>query len=236
MRDEHDNGSGGAAVAAALQRGALVSDRRFDALLPPPLRSVSSVFWTPVGVASVAARWLENFGARAVLDVGAGVGKFCLIGASVTGLRFDGVEHRGHLVDRANELAAQFGVTDRVVFAHARLGAIDFSQYEGLYLYNPFAENVRAADCRLDDEVEMSVERYVAEIRARESIFDQLSVGTLVVTYYGFGGRLPDTFELVRSRFVCDGPLRCWRKTRLAGSGGRWIEDRELLVPAKAEC
>lgn len=222
------------AISAAFDDGEIVTDRRFDSLLPPSLRAPSSTFWTPVAVAAVAARWFEWFGARRVIDLGAGVGKFCIVAASVTGLRFDGIERRGHLVAHASALARRLGVEERVAFTHGECSTIDSADYDGLYLYNPFAEHVRRPELRLDEDVESSVARYLEEIRGIESMLDRLATGSLVVTFHGFGGRLPDTFELVRSRVVCEGPLRCWRKVRTVARAGYWIEERELLVPQDA--
>src|SRR3954452_18195742 len=70
-----------AALGDALRSGAAVPDAEFDRLFPDELRDRSYLHWTPVEVAVRAAELLAPSprGIR-VLDVGAGVGKLCLIG------------------------------------------------------------------------------------------------------------------------------------------------------------
>ena len=68
------------AIAEQLAAGLPVSDARFDRLLPPGLVRLAALHFTPVAVALRAAAWLTEDGADQVADLGAGVGKFCLVG------------------------------------------------------------------------------------------------------------------------------------------------------------
>src|SRR5207244_1254082 len=72
------------AVAAALRSGCPVADGVFDRMFPTELRFVSFQHWTPVAVARRAAELLVGAGARRLLDVGSGPGKFCIVGALTT--------------------------------------------------------------------------------------------------------------------------------------------------------
>jgi hypothetical protein len=83
---------------AALHAGDSVSDEEFDRLLPTWARNVSGLHFTPVRVARRAAELLVARAGARVLDVGAGVGKLCIVGALTTQGSFVGVEQRGHLV------------------------------------------------------------------------------------------------------------------------------------------
>ena len=76
------------AIRDALRRRAEVSDAELDQVFPEELRERSHLHWTPVAIALRAAALLVPEPARSgvrVLDVGAGVGKMCLVGAVVTG-------------------------------------------------------------------------------------------------------------------------------------------------------
>jgi predicted RNA methylase len=95
-----------------------VPDGDFDVWLPEEAQVHSRRFWTPVGVALRVTRWLSEVGASSVLDVGSGAGKFCVVGALGSALRFVGIEHRAHLVDASRALASQFEVQNRVEFVH----------------------------------------------------------------------------------------------------------------------
>jgi len=147
------------ATGRALGRGQLVVDRVFDEIYPPDVRRASSIHWTPVDVAMRVTKLLAVEPSATILDVGSGVGKFCIVAAAlVAGLRVRGVEHRAHFVDIAREAATKVGVD--VDFAHGTLDAQDPATVDGIYLFNPFGENLSAVDDRLDDTVELSEDRF----------------------------------------------------------------------------
>src|ERR1019366_3254689 len=77
-------------------------DVTFDSIYPLPIQVVSRRFWTPVGVARRAAQLFRQAGARNVLDVGSGVGKFVFVAAaSEPEVCFVGIDHRENLVEVA---------------------------------------------------------------------------------------------------------------------------------------
>src|SRR6185437_914320 len=65
-------------------KNATLTDSDFDAIYPAPVRRVSASFWTPVSVAVRAADLLVDDPSTRVLDIGSGVGKFCIVGAAFT--------------------------------------------------------------------------------------------------------------------------------------------------------
>ena len=86
------------AIREALERRAAVSDAELDQVFPEELRERSHLHWTPVAIAIRAAELLAPASSLRVLDVGAGVGKACIIGALVTGAMWWGVEQDQVLV------------------------------------------------------------------------------------------------------------------------------------------
>jgi predicted RNA methylase len=189
-------------------------DRSFDRFLPEPLRRVSGQYWTPLEVVMRAATWFDDLGVRSVVDIGSGAGKFCVASALVGERRCTGVEHRPRLVRAAEELARRFRVDDRVSFVVGAVGHADLPPADAYYLYNPFGENVFGPSCQLDGEVELSRERYAHDVAAVESFFRRCPPGTFVVTYNGFGGRVPAAFEETRVDRELPNVLRMWRKLR----------------------
>src|SRR5579872_4063412 len=97
-------------LARQLAAGVLPPDAAFDQHLPEELRAVSQRHWTPLHVAHRCARWLQAEGARTVVDVGSGAGKFCVATALCSSLRLIGLEHRPRLVAAARDLARRFAV------------------------------------------------------------------------------------------------------------------------------
>lgn len=179
----------------ALRAGETVEDERFDALLPPWARELSRHHWTPVAVAKRAAELLAVRHGMRVLDVGAGVGKFCLVGASTTGGIFVGVEQRARLVEVARAIAQRCGV-DRCSFVHGNMLDFEWSGFDGLYLFNPFAEQLPAS-APIDEAVPRSARRYRRYVRFVEEKLAEARQRTRLVTYHGFGGRVPPGWRAI---------------------------------------
>jgi SAM-dependent methyltransferase len=198
-----------ARIASRLRRGALVADRVFDEVFPLAARSPSRVYWTPVEVAVRAAKLLDDGPGSTILDIGAGVGKFCIVAAAAVRAQVRGIEHRPHLVEIAREAAAKIGVSPS--FAHGTLEEQDPSRIDAIYMFNPFAENLCPRVDRLDATVELSEDKFWRDIRATERFLTSTRVGTRVAIYCGFGGNMPEGYVLtVRER--CGGPLELWVK------------------------
>lgn len=191
-----------------------MTDDDFEAACDAAWRVRSRRYWTPASVAREAARWLTEDGVDRVLDVGSGAGKFCIIGATSTSATFVGIEQRLPLVVAARRTAARLGVGVRAQFLHCEADAGFLAQFRALYLFNPFAENLYEAEYQLDTSVELSAERYGRDVALVEEALGRLPLGARVVTYHGFGGRLPSSFELVRERAAGSDRLCMFAKKR----------------------
>ncbi len=197
----------------SLREGTAIEDRDFDEVYPKWARSHSKIHWTPVEVAMRAAGFLaEDAGAR-VLDVGSGVGKFCLVGALTSHGVFTGVELRPQLAALSTEVARRYSVK-RCEFIAGDAFDLDWSAFSGFYLYNPFAEHL--PDCPvIDDEISRTPDRfhrYVAELERR---MDAMPLGARIATYHGFGGRFPVGWTPITSMRLHGGSLGLWQKSML---------------------
>jgi SAM-dependent methyltransferase len=206
LADEHD-----ARLADALEEGIAISDGVFDLLYPRSARLVSSVFWTPVSVAMRAAELLVLDGATRVLDVGSGVGKFCVVGALATGASFTGIEQRAHLVTIARETARRVGA--RATFIEGRLASDSLRDIDAIYFFNPFAENAFPPEDHLDHTVELSLDRALSDVELAERLLAEAKVGMRVVTYHGFGGDMPPTYTLQLTEKHRTDQIDFWVKT-----------------------
>lgn len=199
-------------ITRLIQEGSLPQDRVFDQYLPPDLRAVSSRHWTPLPVVTRASQWLHAFGVSTVVDIGSGAGKFCVAGALAGACRFLGLERRPRLVAAARRLACAFRVQDRVRFCEITLGESEFPTADAYYLFNPFAENVFGVDERIDHDVDLGTARYHHDIAITRRLLGGAPAGTFVLTYHGFGGRLPAAYESVCVDRSLPGVLQMWRK------------------------
>jgi SAM-dependent methyltransferase len=194
-----------------LRDGAAVADRDFDEVFPKWARVPSKVHWTPVEVAVRAAGWLAEREGTRVLDVGSGAGKFCLIGALTTRGIFTGAELRPKLVALATEVARRYSIK-RCTFVASDAFALDWRKYDAFYLYNPFAEQLPEGPA-IDDELDRTESHFHRYVSLVESRLGALPGGTRVVTYHGFGGRMPFDWLPVTSMRMRGGSLTLWQKS-----------------------
>ena len=198
-------------IQAALRERMPVPDEVFDAIYPRIARFRSSVHWTPVEVGIRVAELLDGAPGGQILDIGAGVGKACIIGALTTNAAWFGIERDPAMVRVARKAAERIGVSHRTRFLVGDAMMLDWSTFGGIYLYNPFAESLFIGD----DAIEPGAKReaYIAEVRAVEQLLDGLGQGTRVVTYHGFGGDMPNSLELVVREKVREDEVCLWVHT-----------------------
>jgi predicted RNA methylase len=199
-------------LAHEIRSGGLPDDELFDRFLPFRLRMVSRGFWTPLAVAVRTAAWFAELGVGSVVDIGSGVGKFCVAAALGGTCRFIGLEQRPRLVAAANHLARVFRVEDRVTFVAGALGCCSVPAADAYYLYNPFGENRFGPEAHLDEDVELGEDRYQRDIATVEELLHRACPGTYVVTYNGFGGQVPDGYAQIRVDRTLPNMLRMWQK------------------------
>lgn len=216
---------------ADIRAGHAVTDRVFDQLFPEPVRRVSARFWTPITIARKAAKILAR-GNGPVLDVGAGVGKFCLLGALTTDAEFHGLEHREDLMNIANAVAKALGLSDRVRVFQGTLETLNWSAYQNYYFCNPFEENIFPEDRRYDDRVELSQSRFQEDTARVERELDAAPVGTRVVTFHGLGAKVPATYQRVEEETRGNPLLRSWIKIKEGSAEGHgtfdgWIAEQK---------
>ena len=180
----------------------------FDKIYPGSIRMISDKQWTSVDIAVSAALFLVTDKNTRVLDIGSGVGKFCLIGATITDAYFTGVEQRKELVDITNEIIDIYDIPN-IKIIHSNIVDIEFSNYDAFYFFNPFQENIDVS-ARIDNQVGMSDYLYD---KYSNYVYKQLSLaknGTRLVTYFGSENKVPDCYRLKETKH--DNELKFWIK------------------------
>jgi SAM-dependent methyltransferase len=199
-------------IAEAIRTGQIPTDSAIDRYLPARFRFVSHQYWTPVAVALRVSQWLTEVGAKTVLDVGSGPGKFCVLGALSTHCSFVGIEQRERLFLAAHQLARCFEVNERVRLVHGVFGEVPLENFDAYYFYNPFIENVFPSEEWLDDSVEHSEEKFNREVALVGKLMRNSPIGTYIICYNGFGGSISHDYELVRNDPSSFDSLRMWKK------------------------
>lgn len=183
-------------------------DHIFDDLYPEHIQALSPMHWTSVDIAKKAGEFLSIPNAK-VLDIGSGVGKFCLVaGFFHPETAFYGIEQRSELFTFA-EIAREEIDLPNVNFMHGNLIELDFDDYDHFYFYNPFYENIEP-DSRIDYAVKTSFELYDRYSRFVYEMLDKKPAETRLVTFHGADSQVPPSYQLVSnsySRF-----LKMWIK------------------------
>lgn len=199
-------------IAEWIRLGRYDIDRQFDGFLHGRCRSASQNFWTPVCVAARVATWLDELSIRTMLDIGSGSGKFCVVAALAGGCTYLGIEQRRGLVEISRTLVQLFGLGQRVCFLEGVFGETDAPSAQAYYLFNPFGENLYGPNDHLDDEVELSEDRYQRDVAATERMLRDAPSGTAIVTYNGFGGTIPADYDELRRTNEFPNLLRLMRR------------------------
>ena len=186
----------------------LASDQDFDDLFPIHIQNLSAIHWTPLNVAAVAARFLAPNARACVIDIGAGVGKFCIAGSLYTKGTFVGIEQRKNFVTIGNKVIKQLGLQN-VALLHGNFTELDVSTYTGIYFFNSFHENLVFADA-LDNKVEMSTELYEQYSAHLLNLLNAMPVGTRLATFWLSITEIPGCYKLQESHF--NNLLKLWIK------------------------
>ena len=185
-----------------------LSDTVFDALYPAYVRQLSEVHWTPLKVAFTAAQFLAPNDSAKVLDIGAGVGKFCVAGAHVCRAEFTGIEQRKNFARVGNKIIRQLGIFNASII-HGNFVDLDLSVYTGIYFFNSFHENLVIEDS-LDEQVERSAALYDFYTGQLKQKLNDMPVGTRLATYWLSNSEIPGCYQLYESHY--NNLLKLWKK------------------------
>jgi uncharacterized protein YjbI with pentapeptide repeats len=186
----------------------LASDDAFDELFPVHIQKLSKYHWTPLNVARSAALYLGADASARVLDIGAGVGKFCIAGSCFSRASFTGIEQRKNFVQLGNKVISQMGIRNASLM-HGNFTDLDFANYTGIYFYNSFHENIVAADA-LDDKVECSPELYDLYTEKLHEKLNGMPAGTKLATFWLTISEIPGCYKLVDGQY--SNLLKFWVK------------------------
>lgn len=183
-------------------------DAEFNRIYPERFQLKSKKHWTPLLIAQKAAEFLAEPNAR-VLDIGSGIGKFCLTAAyHYPQTFFYGVEQRKELVNLSENAKEYTGLTN-VHFIHANLTQVDFKEFDHFYFFNSFHENLEPENS-IDETIETSVSLYIYYTEYLFTLLNEKPAGTRLVTFHGLGEKMPPDYSLVDISY--NTLLRMWIK------------------------
>jgi len=186
------------------------SDEQFHHLYPLAMQQLAKRHWTSLTVAEMVVEFLTPSKGSRVLDIGSGVGKFCLTGAyHKPSSHFYGIEQRKDLVGHADTARQILGLRN-AHFLHGNFTQLDFSQYDHFYFYNSFYEHLVDTD-KIDESITFSESLYNYYTRSLYKKLEQLPAGTRLATFHTLEDRVPPGYYLVGSHIGT--LLKFWIKT-----------------------
>jgi len=186
-------------------------DLLFNQLFPKNIQTKAARHWTPLQVAKTAAEFLapHTDSDVHVLDIGSGIGKFCLTAAyHQPKAVFYGVEQRKDLVDYALNVGSRFSIYN-VSFIHGNFTQLDFRQFDSFYFFNSFYENLKGTE-KIDYTIEHSLSLYNYYNRYLYKELEQKPNGTRIATFHSLQDEIPPCYYVVKTEF--NGLLKFWVK------------------------
>lgn len=186
------------------------SDEQFHHLYPLAMQQLARRHWTSLAITQMVTKFLSPSPGVKVLDIGSGVGKFCLAGAYYNlSAQFYGIEQREDLVAHANTAKDILGLQN-VHFIHGNFTTLDFSQYDHFYFYNAFYEHLTDTD-KIDNNITFSTALYNYYTRYLYKKLDAMPAGTRLATFHTLEDRVPSGYCLAESHVGT--LLKFWIKT-----------------------
>lgn len=185
-----------------------VADSDFNSIYPDKIKQAAVTHFSPIKVAKIAANYLADKSGIRVLDIGAGAGKFCMIGSACTDGYFIGVEQRRSLHNLSKQIASQYNLTN-IEFINSNIRNIKFKEFDAFYFYNSFYENV-CPIAGLTDEIELRNDLYYKYSAYVKEQLDEMPIGTKLVTYFSSASVTPDSYKIKHWGF--NDKLKMWEK------------------------
>ena len=186
------------------------SEESFFQLYPLSIQQLDKLHWSPLNIIYKATQFLAGKKDVKILDIGSGVGKFCLDGAYYKPTAtFYGVEQRQHLVEYAQSAKERLGKPN-IEFINKNFTQLDLRQFDSFYFYNSFFENLAGSD-KIDNSIAYSPELYHYYSRYLYRQLEELPPGTRVATYCSWDDEIPSDYQLVETHIKH--LLKFWMKT-----------------------
>lgn len=172
------------------------SDEKFNQLYPKEIAALASRHWTPLTIAKEAASFLAVGSNTRILDIGSGVGKFCMIGAQFhPNALFTGIEQRESLTQIAQSVAQKLSLSN-TQFLTGNFTEINFNQYQHFYFYNAFYENLIDNDA-IDKDIVQNPELFNLYNRKLYKQLKLLPSGTRIATFHSSENEMPSSYQVV---------------------------------------
>lgn len=197
-------------IIEKLKLAKIISDLEFDSIYPKEIQALSERHWTPVRIAKIVTDFLCTDTDLKILDIGSGVGKFCLVGASLKPrCEFYGAEFRERFINLSNSLKDTYRIKN-VHFLNSDILEMSFNNFNCIYFYNSFQERIDDT-ANIDTNSELSFSLYKQYSKHLFFQFQTMPLGTKLATYHTADFFIPGSYKLVEKS--TDGNLKLYIKS-----------------------
>ncbi|WP_341864917.1 methyltransferase [Leptospira brenneri] len=189
-----------------------MTDKIWDSYLPKKFQTLSPYQWTPIFVIERTWKFLLEDQVKSVLDLGSGVGKFCVYLSLLSKGSFPilGLEDRKELVSVSQAMKEQWKATN-VDFQNTNF-LKDFPLgHSHYYCFNPLYETMKGSH-RIDDLKEKSANQFLKDLQSLKLNFLLLKPKTKLITYHGFGGSYLPGFKIILKEEIENGEFKVWER------------------------
>ncbi len=185
-----------------------VDDRYFNALTSVEFINHDKIHWSNFSVIEESISFLKKNNVKTILDIGSGIGKFCILGTMLSNIQFSGVEIRKNLHDEAQRIKQQNNLSG-IHFINDDIKNIDFSPFDAFYYYNPFCEHIATKDI-IDNQIDLTEEKYYQYENFILQEMEKMIVGTIVILHNAKAFILSKNYRLID--VLENGELTFWVK------------------------
>lgn len=162
-------------------------------------KRLDKLHFTPISVATQAAKFLLSGDGLRILDIGSGNGKFCFVAALLNPhAQITGIEQREELISEAQRIQQKLHIKN-INFIHQNIDKVNFVDYDHFYFFNAFHEQL--SEEKMDDEILHDQTLYHYYNRYLYKQFKQLKRGTRLATFFTENEIIPPDFLLIDSLF-----------------------------------
>ncbi|XDD41411.1 methyltransferase [Leptospira sp. WS60.C2] len=189
-----------------------MTDQNWDSHLPLPYQSLSHYQWTPIQIVELTWEYLQKQTIRSVVDLGSGVGKFCLHLATLSKGRFPivGIEDRSDLFTVSETLREKWNLSSVSFLNQSFLEDFPLG-HSHYYAFNPLYETMKAS-FSIDMQKEKSALLFLQSVQILKNHLFRCKVGTKLITYHGFGGSVLPGYQLVLKKELEMGEWAVWER------------------------
>jgi 16S rRNA A1518/A1519 N6-dimethyltransferase RsmA/KsgA/DIM1 with predicted DNA glycosylase/AP lyase activity len=185
------------------------NDLNFLSLFSEKIKLANKNHFTPIEVIKKANTFLSQETNTKILDIGSGIGKFCLTAAYLNpSNEYYGIEQREDLHSEA-ELGKQKLNIVNAHFMHGNIDQLKFKQYNHFYFFNSFHEQLDEAD-KLDQSISHDANLYYYYNRYFHKQLSNMPSGTKLACFFTLDDEVPSDYLCVAEYF--DGKLKCYIK------------------------